>query len=236
MPASGPLAALRRRHDLGDMGQVRRITTHAPMETRTAEWAADGLSLIQRFPRMTSYEWADPEARTLTISYTPREEQTPDTWVHVTHFDEAGRPVREEEGPRGALREVAQRVFDGEQLVSASVYEQVSDQETGWVESTAVPQPPQEGGHRREEVTSSYPDGLITVELREYDAAGREIYNESYSNLDDIFEVSRITYHDDAHGHWTEMRIETSSNRPGSERTYVHRREIEYVTPETGDQ
>ena len=31
----------------------------------------------------------------------------------------AGRPVREEEGLRGALREVAQRVFGGEQLGSA---------------------------------------------------------------------------------------------------------------------
>lgn len=232
MPASGPLAALRRRHDLGDKGQVRRIVTHAPMETRTAEWAADGLSLIQRSPSVTGYEWADPEAGTLTISYTPREEQAPDTWVHLTHFDEAGRPVREEEGLRGALREVARRVFDGEQLVSASVYEQVSDSDMGWVESTVLPQLPQEGGVRREEVTSSYPDGLITVELREYDAAGREIYNESYSNLDDIFEVSRTTYQDDDYGHWTEMRIEASSNRPGSERTYVHRREIEYVVPE----
>ncbi|AAF11580.1 hypothetical protein [Deinococcus radiodurans] len=236
MPAPGPLAALRRHHDLGETGPVRRIVTHAPAETRTVEWAADGLSLIQRFPRLTSYEWADPGARTLTLSYTPHEEQAPDTWVHLTHFDEAGRPVREEEGPRHALREVAQRVFDGEQLVSASVYEQVSDGDLGWVESTVLPQPPQEGGVRREEVTSSYPDGLITIELREYDAAGREVYNESYSNLDDICEVSRTTYQDDDYGHWTEMRIEASSNRPGSEKTYIHRREIEYRAPDTGEQ
>ncbi len=68
MPAPGPLAALRRHHDLGETGPVRRIVTHAPAETRTVEWAADGLSLIQRFPRLTSYEWADPGARTLTLS------------------------------------------------------------------------------------------------------------------------------------------------------------------------
>ena len=216
-PVSGPVAHLRQRLGLAG-GQVRRITTQNAMgETSVTEVAQDGLSAVRGYPSgVRQWEWV--EGDTLCIGDAGGEVSLRQV------FDSQGRLVREQEGERVT----AEYHYDGPRLSSSSVYEQVSDQDMDWVESTYIPHPPEEGGARREEVTAHYPDGLISVELREFDGQGREIFNEMYSNDDDIFRTSRTTYRDDAHGNWVEMTIRVHSNRPGSERVYVHRRDLEY--------
>lgn len=216
--SSGPAQHLRQRLGLGPRGQVRRITTqNAAGETSVSEVAADGLSAARGFPSgVQQWEWV--EGDTLCIGDAARK-------VSARYFfDAQGRLVREQRGERVT----AEYHYDGPRLASASIYEQVSDREWGWVESTVIPHLPKEGGVRREEVSMHYPDGLISVELREFDGQGREIFNAQLNNQDRAVTTSRTNYQDDEQGNWVEMTISTQRSSPHSEQVYVHRRGLEY--------
>lgn len=216
--SDGPVALLRQRLGLGPQGQVQRITTqNAAGETSVTEVTPGGLSAVRIYPSgVRQWEWVAGQA--LHIGQTEREVR----WRLL--FDDAGRLIRQED--RGQV--TAEFYYDGSRLASLSRYEQISDREMGWVEATVIPHPPKEGGVRREEVTEHYPNGLISVELREFDAQNREIFNTHLTNQDDTVTLSRTSYQDDAWGNWAEMTLQTQSNRPHSEQIHVHRRGLEY--------
>ena len=202
---------------LGDAEHIRALSPDVPSKAQSRISALRGYAFGAR-----QWEWV--EGNTLCISPVAPQGDGRSEVIRRLIFDARGLLIREEGG--GQVR--AEYHYDGLRLASASIYEQVSDRAMGWVDSTYLPRPPEQGGARREQVSTHAPDGQMSVELREYDAAGREIYNELYSNADPAVLVSRTAYRDDERGNWVEMCIR-SGQEGESEEVYVHRRVLEYA-------
>ncbi len=226
---TGPQIELRRTHGITGAGRVKRIlTTNSVGETSTTDFSEDGTRAVHVYPDgLTFYEWTTP--RSLFGSYTSPEKVIPRTHLREQQFDVQGRWIRTVEGVTGKKKEVVTRRYESDHLLSAVMYEQISDQAFAYLTYTYEDLPPEPGRGRREKVTITARRVATTVMLVEYDSGEREIYSESRTKGHKGVNRTTNTYTDDSHGNWVTMEIESVNvafNPP--RHVYLHTRQIAY--------